>query len=73
MKHYRINYIDGHDLRYKSFETSAKSKEDAISKLWDRYDADFDHHIAEVIELPEAPSLPFRIGSVPEKRSRKSI
>lgn len=73
MKHYRINYIDGHDLRYKSFEISAETQEEAISKLWERYDADFDHHIAEVIELSEAPSLPFRIGSVPEKRMRERI
>lgn len=69
MKHYRINYIDGHDLRYKSFEVSADTQEDAVSALWDAYDADFDHHIVEIVELPEAPSLSFRIGSVPQKKA----
>lgn len=69
MKHFRINFIDGHDLRYKSFETSAAGEDAAISSLWDRYDADYDHHIVEVMELKTAPSLPFRIGYVPERNA----
>ena len=52
MKNYRINYIDGHDLRYKSFETAAKTEKDALSNLWEcYYPFDFDHQIAEIIEL----------------------
>lgn len=37
MTGYRINYIDGYDMRYKSFEATAETKEDAISALWDNY------------------------------------
>ena len=51
MKHYKINYLDGHDLRYKSFETDAEDRDSAIQNLRDSYEnGDFDHQIAEVIE-----------------------
>lgn len=66
MKSYRINYIDGHDLRYKSFETNAETREDAISALWDKYWADFDHQIIEVIALDKAVSPHMRIGKISE-------
>lgn len=66
MSGYRINYIDGHDMRYKSFETNAETKEDAISALWDKYWADFDHRIIEVIPLDETVPANMRIGSIPE-------
>ena len=65
MKNYRINYIDGHDMRYKSFETAAESTEEALSKLWDRYKPfDFDHQIVETIELKETAKEGLRIGEV---------
>ena len=63
MKQFRINYIDGHDLRYKSIEVHADSKEDALSALWDMYDADYDHQIVEVLPRPEKDaSEKLRIG-----------
>jgi hypothetical protein len=70
MKYYRINYIDGHDLRYKSFETPAKSKEAAVSALCSCYQANFDHRIIEIIEVKEPVSQGMRIGRIPSgKRS----
>ena len=65
MKQFRINYIDGHDLRYKSIEVHADSKEDALSALWDMYDADYDHQIVEVIRVKSPISNGMRIGSIP--------
>lgn len=63
MNNYRINYIDGHDMRYKSFETVANTKEEALSNLWDSYpDGDYDHQIAEVIKLEEPAAPGMRIG-----------
>lgn len=63
MKSYRINYIDGHDLRYKSVEVQAETEESALSALWDMYDADYDHQIVEGIETGGASSANMRIGS----------
>lgn len=62
MKNFRINYIDGHDLRYKSIEIPAISKDDALSKLRDMYDADYDHQIIEVIKDDSASAVYMRIG-----------
>lgn len=57
MKHYLINYIDGHDLKYKSFETDADDRDSAIRHLWDSYqNGDFDHQIIEII-IAEDPEV----------------
>lgn len=66
MSGYRINYIDGHDMRYKSFETNAETSEDAVSALWDKYQANFDHRIIEIIPLGKTVPANMRIGSIPE-------
>ncbi len=50
---YKVQYIDGHDLKYKTFSTTAESPEDAVRKLRDSYEADFDHQIIEVYEESE--------------------
>ncbi len=51
MKRFKINYIDGHDLRFKSFETDAEDRDQAIRNLRESYvDGDFDHQIESVIE-----------------------
>ena len=50
---YKVAYIDGHDLKYKTFSTEAESRDDAISKLWASYESDFDHQIIEVYEEKE--------------------
>ena len=50
---YKVQYIDGHDLKYKTFTTTAESPEDAVRKLRDSYEADFDHQIIEVYEERE--------------------
>lgn len=47
---YIIYYIDGHDLRYKTFRTPAGSEADALRLLWDQYESDFDHQIIEAIK-----------------------
>ena len=50
---YKVAYIDGHDLKYKTFSTTAESKEEAVRKTRDSYEADFDHQIIEVYEESE--------------------
>ena len=51
MKHFKINYIDGHDLRFKSFVTDAEDRDQAIRNLRESYvNGDFDHQIESVIE-----------------------
>lgn len=47
---YKVAYIDGHDLKYKTFSTTAESPEEAVRKLRESYEADFDHQIIEVNE-----------------------
>jgi len=64
IKSFRINYIDGGDMRYKSFETPAIDETGALSSLWDRYEyGDFENRVVEVIELPEPVPQRMRIGS----------
>ena len=64
MNAYRVNYIDGYDLRYKSFETMAQSKKEAVSNLWATYkdNGDFDHQIIEILRLEEPVDGGLRIG-----------
>jgi len=53
-KKYTIHFIDGHDLKYKTFETVAESKPQAVSNLWDSYKefGDFDHRIGSIVAKP---------------------
>lgn len=48
-----VRYIDGHDLKYKIFDTVATDQKEAISNLWNSYAhlGDFDHQIIDVIEF----------------------
>ena len=63
MNNYRINYIDGHDMRYKSFETVAENTDEALLNLWDTYKPfDFDHQVVEIIKLKEPAIEGLRIG-----------
>ena len=51
MKRFKINYIDGHDLRFKSFVTDAEDRDQAIRNLRESYvNGDFAHQIESVIE-----------------------
>jgi hypothetical protein len=51
MKKFTIHYIDGHDLRYKTFKTIAANDADAVGALWAKYEPfDFDHQIIEIVE-----------------------
>ncbi len=53
-KTYRVNYVDGHDLKYKTIETNADNKKDAIRKVWELDPSgDFDHQILEVVEVKD--------------------
>lgn len=47
---YTVHYIDGHDLKYKTFTTDAITPEEAESKMRWSYEADFDHQIIEIIK-----------------------
>ena len=52
MKKFRIDYIDGHDLKYKTFDTEAENPDDAVSNLWKSYsNGDFDHTIIGILEV----------------------
>ena len=50
---YRVQYIDGHDLKYKTFTVEARSPEEAVSKMRESYEADFDHQIIDVYQVEE--------------------
>ena len=50
---YKVQYIDGHDLLFFNDTATAESPEDAVRKLRDSYEADFDHQIIEVYEESE--------------------
>ncbi len=56
MPKWTIQYIDGHDLKYKTFVTEAASPDDAISKLWEQYTSDFDHRIIDVYPVEDEKS-----------------
>lgn len=52
MKKFEIAYIDGHDLKYKTFTTTAQDEENALKNLWNNYKSgDFDHQIINVKEI----------------------
>lgn len=53
MAKYRIQYINGHSLKYEVFTTEADSRDEAISKLWDQFESDFDHRIIDVYVVGE--------------------
>lgn len=53
MPKWTIQYIDGHDLKYKVFTTEAKDPEDAQVKLWESYESDFDHQIIQIYQVEE--------------------
>lgn len=47
MSEFTVRFVDGHDLRYKTFCTEAKTKFDAITNLRNEY-GDFDHRIVVI-------------------------
>ena len=49
----RICFIDGHDLKYKTFTCEAQNQQEAISKMMDLFGANFDHHIEDVFKVEE--------------------
>ena len=53
MKKYAVFYIDGHDLKFKTFITEAMDPEDAERKMRESYEGigDFDHQIEGVYEV----------------------
>ena len=50
---YKVQYIDGHDLKYKTFTVEARTPEVAVRKMRDSYEADFDHQIIDVYKAEE--------------------
>ena len=50
---YRVCFIDGHDLKYKTFTCEALNRKDAISKMMDLFGPNFDHQIADVYRLDD--------------------
>lgn len=50
---YKVQYIDGHDLKYKTLVVEARTPEGAVSKMRESYEADFDHQIIDVYQVDE--------------------
>lgn len=52
---YKVSFIDGFDMRYKTRVIAAGSKEEAIHKVWAEHipEGDFDHQIVDVKESEE--------------------
>ena len=52
MKHYTVCYVDGHDMKYKTFDVEADSTEKAIAAMNEHYRGigDFEHLITDVLE-----------------------
>ena len=52
MKHYTVCYVDGHDMKYKTFETEAENIDMAVAAMIDHYKGlgDFEHIVTDVIE-----------------------
>ncbi len=53
LRRFHINYIDGHDLKFKTFVTDAADEDDALLKLRKEYEpyGDFDHRIESIREV----------------------
>lgn len=52
MRIYKISYIDGHDMKFKTFTVMATDERNAVAKLWKSYEkqGDFDHVITSIKE-----------------------
>lgn len=50
---YKVCFIDGHDLKYKTFTCNAENRKEAISKMLDLFGRNFDHRIADVFRLED--------------------
>ena len=48
---YRVCFIDGHDLKYKTFTCYAENRKEAIGKMFDAYGPNFDHQISDVYRV----------------------
>lgn len=64
MNTFRVNYIDGKDHRYKSFETSVQTESEAVADLNGLYETDCVHKIVEVLKVDADPGRRMRIGSL---------
>ena len=45
---YKVCFIDGHDLKYKTFTCDARNRKEAIGKMFDLFGPSFDHQIKDV-------------------------
>ena len=50
---YKVCFIDGHDLKYKTFTCTAENRKEAVSKMLDLIGRNFDHRIADVFRLED--------------------
>lgn len=48
---YQVCFVDGHDMKYKTFKCEANSCKEAIEKMMDAYGANFDHQVKDVYKL----------------------
>ena len=45
---YKVCFIDGHDLKYKTFTCWAETREQAVEKMFNNYGPAFDHQVKDV-------------------------
>lgn len=50
---YKVCFIDGYDLKYKTFTCYAQNRVEAISITRDMFGANFDHQIADVFRVED--------------------
>ena len=48
---YKVCFIDGHDLKYKTFTCYAQNRVEAISRMREMFGVNFEHRIAEVFRV----------------------
>ena len=66
MSAYSINYIDGFDNKYKSYETNAESEKVAVLQLFSYYKGiNIEHSIIEITRLKGSVPERMRIGDIP--------
>ena len=53
VKKFKVCFIDGHDLKYKTFTCDAIDQKQAIEKMMDLFGSNFDHQITDVFMLED--------------------
>lgn len=52
MKKFIVRFVDGYDMRFKTFETEAIDEANAVHKVYELF-GDFDHWVSSVEEVKD--------------------